>query len=123
MDLENSGIFIYYAIGHSLIEGNFDEIPIEAFYAQIIQKIPYIDINRNRSIHQIKHTIFIGTYIEPTNQIQLFNFNYGQPYILYMSKIKDDIICNSYEEFIRVIQEFKHKYDELVKPNIKTLKA
>lgn len=109
----NNSIQIYYAIGNSLIEGNFNEIPPEAFYAKIIQKLPYIDIKGEYKIHEIKHIIFLGTYIEPLNKIQLFNFNYGQPYLLYLYKNKDDIICNSYTEFTNKIQEYKEKYEQL----------
>lgn len=118
----NNSLTIYYAIGNSLIKGSFDEIPREAFYARIVQKLPYISLNGEYKSHEISYTIFLGTYISYENKIQIFNFNHGQPYIFYLYKNNDDIVCNSYEEFVNKILEFKEKHEELNNHIYKTRK-
>lgn len=115
MNIESlkSGISIYYAIENSLIEGTFNEIPNDAFYARIIQKLPYIDITGNYKIHEIAFTIFLGRFITETNEIHVFNFNKGKPYTLKFYKNNNDLICQSKDEFYNTIQNFKQKHKEL----------
>lgn len=115
MGLENidGDITIFYAVGNSLIKGDFYHILEDSFYARIIQKLPYIDINGNFNMCDITYTIFLGTYLDRTNEIQVLNFNNGKPYTLRFYKQDNDIVCDNKEDFKNTILNFKVKYEEL----------
>ena len=107
------GIKVFYALNNSIIPGNFESIPSDAFYARIVQRLPFININGYFDVCEVSFTIFIGKYNSDLKKIEVISVNDDGEYSLYFNKDNNDIVCDSRESFVEQILRFKFNYDNL----------